>query len=61
MDGTSESGLERTLRDGTVQLLLEREAKVGARDEDGRTALHGAALNGREGVMKLLEAHDIAQ
>ena len=41
----------------TVRLLLDLGADVNAADADGRTALHGAAHKGRNGVVRLLAGH----
>ena len=41
---------------GDVQAALDKRAIVNATDNDGRTALQLAALNGREGVVKALLA-----
>jgi ankyrin repeat domain-containing protein 50 len=41
-----------------VQLLLDHNAEVDAKDEDGQTALHKAALNGHETVVRLLLDHN---
>ena len=40
-----------------IQLLLDRGADVNAAANDGRTALHGAALQGYDDVIKFLAAH----
>lgn len=40
-----------------IQLLLDRGADVNAKTADGRTALHGAALQGYDEVIKFLVAH----
>ena len=37
-----------------MRLLLEAKANVDAKANDGRTALHWAAENGHEAVVKLL-------
>jgi len=40
-----------------IQLLLDKGADVNATTADGRTALHGAALQGYDEVIKFLVAH----
>jgi uncharacterized protein len=40
-----------------IQLLLDHGADVNAAANDGRTALHGAALQGYDDVIKFLAAH----
>jgi ankyrin repeat protein len=40
-----------------IQLLLDKGADVNAAAADGRTALHGAALQGYDDVIKFLAAH----
>ena len=40
-----------------IQLLLDRGADVNAVATDGRTAVHGAALQGYDDVIKYLAAH----
>jgi len=43
-----------------IQLLLDRGADVNAVANDGRTAVHGAALQGYDDVIKFLAAHGAA-
>ena len=38
-----------------VQLLLEREADIAAKDHDEETVFHWVAKNGHETVMQLLQ------
>ena len=40
-----------------IQLLLDRGADVNATAADGRTAMHGAALQGYDDVIKFLASH----
>jgi ankyrin repeat protein len=40
-----------------IQMLLDRGADVNAAANDGRTAVHGAALQGYDDVIKYLAAH----
>ena len=43
-----------------VQLLLDHQAEVDARNNHGRTALYVAAFNGHEAVVRLLLDHQAA-
>ena len=52
---TYEWSPEQTL--DTVRLLLDLGAGVNAADDDGRTALHGAAHKGRNDVVRVLVEH----
>jgi ankyrin repeat protein len=42
-----------------VQLLIQEGAKIGARDDYGRTAMHWAAENGHDAVVMLLLEHGV--
>ncbi|XP_019617078.1 PREDICTED: uncharacterized protein LOC109464512 [Branchiostoma belcheri] len=42
---------------GVVELLIQHDANLEARDKVGRTALHVASSNGQTGVVKLLIQH----
>jgi len=41
-----------------VRLLLSKECKIDARDEDGNTPIHLAASQGHRGIVEELIQHD---
>jgi ankyrin repeat protein len=54
-DSTGRSKTEQQAIDA-IQLLLDRGLDVNAQDNDGQTALHGAAMQGYDHVIKFLAA-----
>ncbi|KAF1816294.1 hypothetical protein P152DRAFT_470330 [Eremomyces bilateralis CBS 781.70] len=47
--------------EGIVKVLLEAKADVDSKDDDGRTPLWWAAVNGHERIVKLLESFSVTR